>query len=194
MSDALLAAMRVGPQPWESPQVVLGTVGWDGEDTFVELGSAENDGFTLVRVQLFMGGETARPRKTGVGQGIRILCHVSSLIGFRVPPRGTRVLVTIPYGMFCMPGAGVITGTIERVPTSDYSESKVTLNFGTDVELVIKAKTIKVENTVTVLQGGFINIKGKTTIGTQLLPPNVPAALHGVASGEIPSTSVDLVD
>lgn len=121
--------------------IVVGTVGWEDEETYFEVGSNQNDGYTLVRVQLFGSRDMTKPLKPGVGQGMKILCHIGSGV-YRVPPVGTRVYVAVPDGMESNPGAGVIFATVEKNPLAQYNSDRVQMNFGDDVDVVIRAKSV----------------------------------------------------
>ena len=126
--------------------VVLGTIGWtDAPDVF-DLGTEENDGFTLVRVQLFAGRDYTRadaPGGDAVGQGHRLLCTVADHIGMFGPPRrGDRCVVLLPHGMEETAGAGVVVAIVSRAPTTQYSATRGKIDLGPDRDLVIKARSV----------------------------------------------------
>lgn len=100
----------------ESPtaQVHIGSIGWEGEELWYELGDDTNDGHTLVRVQLFEGRDPTTPLSNRA-QGTRILCHLTSGM-VRIPPKDARCYVIIPAGMEQAPGAGLIVGVVEPTP------------------------------------------------------------------------------
>ncbi len=90
-------------------QIELGSVGWEGEDDYFFSGEHDNDGHTLVRVQLFRGRDNTKPLGRRA-QGVKIVCHV--LDGKSPPVKDARCYIAIPQGMDNVPGAGVILGTI----------------------------------------------------------------------------------
>ncbi len=97
-------------------QILHGSIGWDDENDYVFDGDEDNDGHTLVRVQLFEGRDVTKPLNPKRAQGHRILAHISSLNGRRVPAKDTRVFVAVPKGQENVPGAGVIFAAIEKMP------------------------------------------------------------------------------
>lgn len=129
----------------ESAQIVMGSVGWENEDEYYFLGTDENDGHTLVRVQLFEGRDPTQPLNPKRAQGHRLVCHIAGGI-FRIPPKDTRVFVAIPKGMENVPGAGVIFATIEKNPTTQFAEDRAVIDFGPDVHVVIKGKSISMQD------------------------------------------------
>lgn len=124
-------------------QVMMGTVGWEDEEEFAFPGTADNDGHTMVRVQLFVGRDISKPLRPKQGQGYRIIAHLSGAM-FRIPPRGTRVLVACPKGMEHAVGAGLIIGSFEPSPFEQFGETKGKLDLGEDVDLVIKARSVTI--------------------------------------------------
>lgn len=97
-------------------QIVSGSIGWEDEDEYVFDGDDDNDGHTLVRVQLFEGRDNTKPINPSRAQGHKIICHLSSLNGRRCPPKDSRVFVAIPKGQENTVGAGVIFAAIEKFP------------------------------------------------------------------------------
>jgi hypothetical protein len=120
-----------------------GTVGWHDVDEHVDLGSSDNDGNTLVRVTLFRGRDTSTPPKNGVAQGHQVLAQLGSGF-FRVPPKGTRVMVGFPSAFATTPGAAVIVSTLERSPDAQFSATKAKIDVGPDQDLVLKARSITI--------------------------------------------------
>lgn len=120
-----------------------GTVGWDGEAEYYELGTADNaeSGQTLVRVQLFRGKPPHVAKKDGVGQGYRLLCRIG-LTPFRVPAKGTPVLVAFPGGNWQTPGNPVIISVVATSPTTQFASDRVVFDFGPDVHVVIRGKSV----------------------------------------------------
>lgn len=132
---------------YQSSQIEIGTVGWEGQDEHVEFGTDDNDGHTLICVTVFRGRSPGEPVKKGVAQGHKIRCHISSLSGARIPPRGTRVLVAIPFGMEQLVGAGVIIATIEKTATKDQlQKNRVVIDYGPDTHVVIKGKSVSLSD------------------------------------------------
>jgi hypothetical protein len=131
-------------------RIELGTVGWDGVDEYAFLGSGDNDGYTLVRVQLYRGRDKTKPLKKGVAQGYQIVAQIDSAL-FYVPPRGTRVYVALPAGMDTTKGAGVIFATVRPSPTIQFAsdksgEPRAVLDFGDETHVVIRGKSVTAQD------------------------------------------------
>lgn len=126
-------------------ELAVGSIGWEGEDEHFFLGTADNDGHTLVRVQLFSGRDISAPLNPTRAQGTKLLCHIMGGL-FRIPKKDTRVYVLVPSGMEATPGAGLIIGTVEPSPTDQFTDDRAVLDFGPDVHLVIKAKSISLQD------------------------------------------------
>ncbi len=191
MSDVLI------PQKSFSPQIEVGTVGWEDEDVWFERGTANDDGYTLIRVQLFRGRDITKPLKDGIGQGVRLLCHISSGI-FRIPKKGMRVYVAVPVGMEAKAGAGVIIATIEKNPIEQFDTGRVLMAFPDD-DLIIKARSVTVsdynDDYIAVSPGG--GIKAGTFGGglTQLKNDKFTAVCPGgvyLFAGTTPSAGLVL--
>lgn len=133
------------PYPTQDTQIDIGTVGWEGDDTYYDKGSGDNEGYTLIKVQLFRGRDYTKELNPTIGQGHKILCHISSGI-FRIPPKGTRVYVAFPKGMETAPGAGVIFATVEKNPFIQFDDDRVQMNFGSDTHVVIKGKSVSISD------------------------------------------------
>lgn len=152
MSGAPLAHPQEGglfPQAPDVGSLELGTVGWEDVAEHTDLGTADNDGYTLVRVQLYSGRDLTKPKKTGVAQGHRVLCQIGGGL-FRVPPKGTRVLVAFPAGMRTTQGAAVIVCTIEKSPAIQFgagtgSPDRPVMDFG-NVDVVIAARSVTLQS------------------------------------------------
>lgn len=126
----------------DQPQILFGTVGWEGEDSWYEKGTDKDDGHTFVKVQLFSRRDPTTEYNPSVGQGRKILCHIGSGI-FRIPPKGTVVYVAVPHGFgSCPPGMGVILTAIEQNPMLQYDDDRVQINFGEDKHIVIRGKSV----------------------------------------------------
>lgn len=140
-------------------QLLLGSVGWDDADDCTFLGEDENDGYTLVRVQLFEGRDITKPINPKRAQGHKIICHISSLNGLRIPPKDTRVYVACPKGMENVPGGGVIIAAVEKLPRGAGNvKQDETVIFGRDGSqgrVVVKDDgTVALMTTAANAQGG----------------------------------------
>lgn len=144
--------------------VHMGTVGWDEVDEHADIGTAENDGFTFVRVTLYAGRQFADPHKPDIAQGHKILCNIGSGIS-RIPPKGTRCFVLMPVGLEEVTGSGCIFQTIERSPQEQFSKDRITMDFGSDKDLVIQVGVarlmIKRDGTASLLTTDSNNSDGK---------------------------------
>lgn len=132
------------PQPMPG-QIEIGTVGWEDEDEWYVVGTpgSDEDGYTMVRVQLYRGRDHTKKPKPGVADGHRLLAHISSSIG-RIPPKGTRVYVAIPKGYEDSPGAAVIIASVEKNNADQLSQQRAVLDYGSQ-KLHIKAETITLQ-------------------------------------------------
>lgn len=146
MPGELIREGLVSPPHGEHTQIEVGTIGWEDEDVWYELGKdgTDEEGYTLVRVQLFRGRDFTKPLKPGVGQGTKLLCHVSSNL-FRVPKKDVKCYVAIPAGMGTSPTSGVIFATVEKSPIDQFSQNRVAMAFP-DHDLIIKAKSITISD------------------------------------------------
>lgn len=126
-------------------QIEMGSIGWEDEDEYYFLGTDENDGHTLVRVQLFRGRDVTKPINPERAQGHKIVCHLSGGL-FRIPKKGTRCYIAIPKGMESMPGAGVIFATVEKSPSTQFDADRAVMDFGDDVHVVFKGKSISLQD------------------------------------------------
>lgn len=131
--------------PMAGAQVMMGSIGWEGEDDYVFFGTGDDDGYTLVRVQLFEGRDVTKPINPKRAQGTKIICHLSGGL-FRCPKKDTRVYVICPKGMDNVPGAGVIVATVEKSPTSQFNKDRAVLDFGDDTHVVIKGKSVAIQS------------------------------------------------
>jgi hypothetical protein len=124
--------------------IAVGTVGWTGEDPHFE---KDQDGYTVVKVTLFAGRDFTKDiEDPTVAQGQKILCHISGGI-FRVPPPGTRVYVAMPDGMEEAVGSGCIIATVEKTAALDqHEDDRVVMDFGTDTHVVIKGKSVSLQD------------------------------------------------
>ncbi len=94
----------------------LGTVGWeDSDEDHFSPGDVDNDGHTLVQVQLYRGRDTSKPLNPERAQGQKILCHIPDGV-YTIPPKGARCYVILPAGMEDVPGAGIIAFTVSPGP------------------------------------------------------------------------------
>lgn len=147
MIDTFLAALGLVDRS-EDPsgaQIVMGTVGWEGESDYFFLGTEENDGYTLVRVQLYEGRDKTKSLNPQRAQGHKIICQISSGL-FRIPKPDTRVYVAIPRGMDHVPGAGVIFAAVEKSPPTQFNGDRAVLDFGSDTHVVIRGKSVSLQD------------------------------------------------
>lgn len=128
------------------PQIEMGTIGWADEDSHFDLGTDENDGHTLVRVTLYRGKPRNIELKDDTAQGHQILCHLNSLCGMRIPPKGTRVYVMFGKGMETVPGGGVIVAAIEPNPGDQLALDRTVIDYGEETHLVIRAKSVSIQD------------------------------------------------
>ena len=121
-----------------------GVVGWDDTDEHADLGTPDNDGNTLVRVTLFRGRQSGTPPPpAGQADGHRVLAQLGGGF-FRVPPKGTRVMVGFFTAFATAPGAAVILGTLERAPDAQFSATKAKIDVGADTDLVLKGRSVTI--------------------------------------------------
>jgi hypothetical protein len=131
-----------GARDYAGAQIEIGVVGWSDEDEWYEKGAEDNDGHTLVRVQLYRGKPGGESPKTGEAHGHRILCHIADHI-FRIPAKGTRCYVAIPHGFETIPpGAAIIVACLRKTPVTQFEEDRVVMDFGPDNHVIIKGKSV----------------------------------------------------
>lgn len=118
-----------------------GTVGWDGVDPHFDTEA----GVTLVRVTLVRGRHPSTPLQPDVAQGHKVLCRIGGGL-FRIPKKGTAVMVGFPTAFANHPGAGVIVCTTEASPDIQFSDTKAKFDVGADTDFVIKAKSVTISD------------------------------------------------
>lgn len=118
-----------------------GTVGWDGSDPHYDTA----DGVTLVKVTLVRGRHPSTPLTPSVAQGLQVLCRIGGGL-FRIPPKGTAVMVGFPTAFADHPAAGVIVCTTEASPDIQFSATKAKFDVGKETDLVIKAKSVTISD------------------------------------------------
>lgn len=128
-----------------SPQIMQGSIGWEDEEEYAFLGTDENDGHTLVRVQLFEGRDHTKPLNPKRAQGHKIICHLSGLLGHRVPPKDTRCMVACAPGMDNVPGGGIIIATVEKSNPDQFQKDRAVLDYG-DQHVIIKGKSVTIQD------------------------------------------------
>ena len=121
--------------------IELATVGWDDAADWFDQGSSGNDGTTLVRVQTYRGKLNGEPVTPGVAQGHKYLVQITGPL-WRMPRKGERVVVAFPAGMRETPGAGAIIATLGASPPIQFSPTRAKMDFGSDYDLIIKARSI----------------------------------------------------
>jgi hypothetical protein len=130
------------PDPDPRLHLAWGTVGWVGDpDVLDGLGKDEDDGVTLIKVTLFDGAApTKRASDEGGANGQQVRVQASGP-GWRVPPKGTRVMVGFANGDVLSPGNGLILGEVGVNPAKRFGRKKVLLDFG-DADVVITGKSV----------------------------------------------------
>ena len=118
-----------------------GTVGWDAVDAHFD----SEDGVTLVRVTLVRGRHPSTPLTPEVAQGHQVLCRIGGGL-FRIPKKGTSVMVGFPTAFAGHPAAGVIVCTTEASPDAQFSDTKAKFDVGADTDFVIKAKSVTISD------------------------------------------------
>lgn len=126
--------------------IEAGTVGWEGDPVHYDV--ADDGKEPLVKVTLFRGRNPSDPQKSGSGaRGRRILARVSWPLQ-AIPPNGSLVYVAIPAGWDSAPWGpciiacpGVSPSGAPGAPTQ-FKASRVVLDFGDQVDLMIKAKSV----------------------------------------------------
>ncbi|HPG76859.1 MAG TPA: hypothetical protein PLU61_11820 [Rhodoglobus sp.] len=127
--------------PSHEPEIALGRVGWPGDDDIVDLGTADNDGATLLKVTLHRGGYPGDIPKPGEAAGYRVRVRVMGPV-FDVPPKGTEVCVAFPGGIGMVAGAGVLLGSLTRTPDHQFSATATKIDAGPDRDLVLKGRSV----------------------------------------------------
>lgn len=123
-----------------------GMIGWDDNGFWYDKGTAADDGHLVVGVQLFKGKDQSTEPKAGVAQGHRILCRIA-LSPFRIPPRGTPVVVLIPGGDIQTPGNCVVVAAIEENPFQQLDEKRVVFDFGNETHVLIRGASVSLQDT-----------------------------------------------
>jgi len=135
-------ALLGGDASWATGGIEAGTVGWDdGADHY---DTAEGE-VVLVKVTLFRGRNPDRDPdpKAGRAGGLQILARVSAPMQ-TIPPDGAEVIVAIPAGFGLTPGAPVIVAQVAVAPPNQFSATRAKLDFGPDVDVVIKARSVTI--------------------------------------------------
>lgn len=127
--------------PSHEPEIALGRVGWPGDDDIVDLGTADNDGATLLKVTLHRGGYPGDIPKPGEAAGYRVRVRVMGPV-FDVPPKGTEVCVAFPGGIGMVAGAGVLLGSLTRTPDHQFSATATKIDAGTERDLILKGRAV----------------------------------------------------
>lgn len=128
-----------------APMIEIGSIGWEDEDEYFFKGDESNDGHTLVRVQLFRGKDPTKPVNPKRAQGLKMIAHLNSLAGFRIPAKDTRCYVAVPAGMEMTPGAAVILALVEKSPTEQFEKDRVVIDYG-DTHVLFRAKSISLQD------------------------------------------------
>lgn len=101
-----------GMHPQMDSPIAIGTIGWDSGEYF-DAASSDNDGSTLVHVQLFRGRDPSKTLDHSQAQGQKLLCKLAGCF-FRIPPLGTQVLVAIPEPFGMIPGGSVVLCALDN--------------------------------------------------------------------------------
>ena len=131
---------------WNEPDgrvhLAWGTVGWPGDaDVLDGLGRDQDDGMTFVKVTLVDGAPVGqRQADDGGANGVQVRVHPAGP-GWRIPPRGTRVMVGFAGGDIWTPGNGVILAEVGRSPARHFGRKKVILDYG-DADVVITGRSV----------------------------------------------------
>lgn len=129
-----------GPAVEDGGRLESGTVGWDDGTPHYDLQGGKR---TIVKVTLYRGykpGVDPKPRDGRAG-GRKIQCRITRPMNF-IPEDGEEVLVGIPAGFQETPGAGFILAVASNAPDIQHSATKAKQDFGPEVDLVIKARSI----------------------------------------------------
>lgn len=130
-------------EPDDRVTLAWGTVGWPGDpDPVYGLGKDVSDGVTLVKVTLSNGAPGGAPEADDGGANGRPVLVQPSGPGWRIPPRGTRVMVGFAEGDIRTQGNGLILGEVGVSPAARFGRKKVVLDFGADVDVVITGKSV----------------------------------------------------
>jgi len=146
--------------PVSNGRIEMGTVGWEDEVEWAF--KSDDDGMTLIRVQLYRGRDYTQPLKAKVGQGPKILCCIDAGL-YRIPPKGARVYVALPAGMEDGPGAGIIFAMAAPSPNGQLEKDRIVMDFGPDAHVIIKGKSVTLSDYV----GTFVSAgETRATPGT----------------------------
>lgn len=125
------------------PIIEAGTIGWVDDDEHADLGTSDNDGTTLIKVQLFRGIDPLKePDPDGRAQGHKIIARLSGFPFWAIPPKGMQCFVAFPGGFATTPGAGVIFALPGANPFVQFSPTRAKIDVGRDQDLVIKGKSV----------------------------------------------------
>ncbi len=137
-----------GQANYADPHIEYGTAGWADQDAVEDLGdgSEGTNGRTLIRVTLFTGRDITKAPKRGVAGGRPVLVQLMAPL-YVIPPKDALVVVIFPGGDFVTPGAGVLLpGWIQTSPTAQFRATRAVLDVGADVDLVLRAKSITLQD------------------------------------------------
>lgn len=117
-----------------------GTVGWgDGKDHYDRADGEP----VFVKVTLFAGYNADRDGifEDGRAHGQQVLCRINAQLQ-EIPPDGAYVVVAVPAGRLGTPGGSVIIAKVQNEPANQFSANRVKMDFGPDVDLILKARSI----------------------------------------------------
>lgn len=137
------AADFLFPAQGSGTQIMHGSIGWEDDDAVTAPGTGDNDGHTMVKVQLFEGRDITKPLNPDRAQGHKILCHLSGGM-FRLPKKDTRVVIAVPNGLEHVSGAGVIFASIEKSSSLaiTFEEDRAVIDFGGETHVAICGKSV----------------------------------------------------
>jgi hypothetical protein len=123
----------------------MGTVGWNDGSKHFDVGTGDNGGVTLLKVQLFRGRDRSVAATPGRAQGTAILARIPNPANF-IPPDGTHVLVCRPAGfdawMLIQQYGPNSTTQFSSVAPSSKGKNRAKVDYGPDVDVVFKARSI----------------------------------------------------
>lgn len=127
--------------PRAEPEIVMGLVGWPNDDDIADMGTADNDGATLLKITMHRGAFPGSEPAPGEAAGYRVSVRVPGPV-FHLPPKGTEVIVAFPGGVGMVPGAGVLLGALARTPDHQFSRTAVKIDAGPGRDLVLKGRAV----------------------------------------------------
>lgn len=128
------------------PAIEAGIIGWEDDEEVADVGTSDNGGVTLIKVQLFRGKDATSDVKPGIAQGHKLLARMNGWPLWAIPPKGLQCYVMFPSGFELSVGAGVIAGLPGANPFVQFSKTRSKLDMGQDQDLVIKARSVTISS------------------------------------------------